>query len=335
MESTIFRFLSPEDESASIVGFPSALATVVFPGQRLRLKWDPRADRRCVVCGKFATSWGKQWANLDGLRLRDRYGQQAIIREAYCTGHMSSVNPCVFHTQAKFAPGCDTSAPRCHRMHSECILAVLYLASSDSRLKTPIKVGQCQVSAISFRGDEWEIDTLRRRVKSGGYARAMVIAPDDGDLWLGSAQFLEEQTTRYANIPQQLFRGGPSKSEVVPFFIGRDDPDSLRRTAVKVVQALKGQSMSFPDQVRDVALSLSLGSETTNPCEALVDKPAVQALAPEEIRVASKRRTPQDLMFEVLGVRGKYILGRDPRTTEGYLINTQSLAGLEVGVEEA
>ena len=333
MESALFRFMSIDNSAATLVGHPSNWATVLWPGSLIRFRWNSDERRRCVVCSEPATEWGSPWLNLDGLPVINAFNSPAVVREAACVDHLGAINPCTFNGQERYAPGCTPESPRCSRMHSQCVSALLYLASTDRRLPNPLKVGQCLVSGSDADGLSREESSLLGRIQSGGYAGAVILEPEDGDLWLGAAQFLERETHLACGIPEKFFPGEPSGKYLVPFFVGRDEPGKLRESAETVAMKLMSRSNHFPESVARLASHIRVKGEV-RPSTTLVDEEGVEGLGESKIQSATRRSGPQDITLELLAIRGKYMLGREPGSGAGIFLNTQRWVGLELGVEE-
>lgn len=334
METILFSSMFHQPDSATLHGEVGAAATVLYPGANVRLKWDPKQQRLCVYCGQPATEWGEDVTNLDGETFTNSYGTDAEDKESVCQDHKGRINPCTFHGQQNYAPGCTVKNPRCHRMFSECRNATVYLAATDKSLQTSIKVGQTLLRAGDSEEDQMEENSLRRRVANGGYGIAIPIIPTEGDLWLGSAQLLERSIREYCYIPEKFFHGQPSKTTAIPYFVADTDDAQLVKAAHGVLAELKRRAPKFQPRVRPLIENLTLGEITRNPHENLIDKEAVRALDPQRIQSVTLRRKPQDIRFEVLGIRGKYVLGREHETGDGVLLNTKSIQGLHLGVEE-
>lgn len=334
MESLVFWFLGHQEDGAAICGHPCSATTVLIPGQRYRFKWDPTAAPLCVHCGEPATKYGKPWRTLDG-KTFVRYNKLAAIDECVCEKHFGKLNPCTFNGIETYAPGCNPAKPRCSLMHAECQRALVYLASADHRLPASIKVGQTTVNRLSVFGQTREQQALARRAISGGYVRAIPIESEERSLWLGEAQQLERAIARYCNIPETFIKGGVTGKNALAYFQADDKPGRLEKAAENVLVQLDRRRAELPTGLQQVLDTLYVGEPVENPYVDLVDTDALVKLQPDKIATAGRRRGPQDITMELIGIRGNNLIGRDVATGEGAVIGARAWQGLVLGVEEA
>lgn len=334
LEEIIFNFIGYHDDYIEILGHPTNVATVLYPNQNIRLRWSPKGQMYCTYCGKPLPNDKQPWINLDGETYKNRYNQPAIMKESVCVDHQEKINPCKFNGQEKYAPGCSISSPRCIRMFSQCSYAILYVASSDIRLKNPIKIGQTStLQPLEGINDDVE-STLTYRIANGGYAHAIPLESSVKDLWLGSAQKLESIINTQLKIPDAFLEGGVAKKTAKLFFIGNDNINQLKSTAHDIVSNIKRISYTLQPDIRPIAETLEPGETFSNKFESLVDKDSIEKLNEDKIQCVTRKKNTQDISMELLGVRGKYIIGKDLKSSNGILINLNNWKGRLLGVEE-
>jgi hypothetical protein len=334
LEEIIFNFISYHDGYVEMVGHPTNAATMLYPNQNIRLRWSPKGQIYCTYCGKTLPNDKQPWINLDGETYKNRFNQPAIMKEAVCVDHQGKINPCKFNGQQKYAPRCSISSPRCIRMFSQCSYAVLYVASSDIRLKSPIKIGQTSTRQPFEEIHDDVESALTYRITNGGYTHAISLESPMKDLWLGSAQRLESIINTQLKIPDAFLVGGVAKKTAKPFFIGNDNIDQLKSTAHYIVNNIKRISYTLMPNIRAIAETLEPGETFSNKFESLVDKDSIEKLDEDKIQCVTRKKNLQDISMELLGVRGKYIIGKDLKSSNGILINLNNWKGRLLGVKE-